>query len=58
MSEYVGLFEDAIKELGLKKALTELLYAGKVIDKSSVGQVVAHMNRGSITAIFANLKAG
>lgn len=54
----MGLFEDAIKELGLKKALTELLYAGKVIDKSSVGQVVAHMNRGSITAIFANLKAG
>ena len=54
MSAYRQGFEEAIKLLGFKKVLTELLNIAMVIDKDTVGQVVIHLNNGGITKICWN----
>ena len=54
MSAYRQGFEEAIKLLGFKKVLTELLNIAKIVDKDAVGQVVIHLNNGGITKICWN----
>lgn len=54
MSEYRQSFEEAIKLLGFKKVLTELLNVAKIIDQDTVGQVIIHLNNGGVTKICWN----
>ena len=54
MSAYRQVLEEAVKLLGFKKVLTELLNIVMIIDKDTVGQVVIHLNNGGITKICHN----
>ena len=56
MSAYRQSFEEAIKLLGLKKVLTELLNIAIIIDKDTVGQFVINLNNGGVTDIYLNKK--
>jgi len=51
MSAYKLVFLEAITVLGLKKALSELLTAGAIVDERTVGQVICHINSGGIIKI-------
>jgi hypothetical protein len=51
MSAYRLAFLEAITALGLKKALSEFLAAGSVVDENTVGQVLIHVNNGGTTKI-------
>ena len=58
MTAYKQAFEEAIKLLGLKKALAEFLEAAKMIDEKTVGQFTANLNSGGVTDAFINKKIG
>lgn len=54
MSAYRQTFEEAVKLLGPKKAISELLHAAKIVNDKSVGQIVLHINNGGTTEICYN----
>uniref|UniRef100_A0A6M3KBK3 Uncharacterized protein n=1 Tax=viral metagenome TaxID=1070528 RepID=A0A6M3KBK3_9ZZZZ len=56
MSAYKLVFLEAITALGLKKALSEFLLSGKVVDEKTVGQFTANINSGGVTDAFINKK--
>ncbi len=56
MSAYKQTFEEAIKLLGVKKALAEFLLSAKITDDKTVGQFVANLNSGGVTDAFINKK--
>jgi hypothetical protein len=50
------VLEDAIKTLGFKKVLGELLSVAKLIDEKTVGNFTANLNSGGVTDAFINKK--
>jgi len=56
MSQYRQTFEEAIKLLGFKKVLADLLLAAKLIGPDTVGQFTANLNSGGVTDAFINKK--
>uniref|UniRef100_A0A6M3LNS2 Uncharacterized protein n=1 Tax=viral metagenome TaxID=1070528 RepID=A0A6M3LNS2_9ZZZZ len=56
MSAYRQVFEEAVKLVGFRKVLAELLLAAKIIDPSTVGQFTAHINSGGVTDAYVNKK--
>ena len=56
MSVYKQTFEEAIKLLGFKKVLGELLVAAKLVEPNTVGQLTANLNSGGVTDAFVNKK--
>jgi hypothetical protein len=56
MSAYKTVFEEAIKLLGFKKVLAELLSAAKIVDTNTVGQFTANLNSGGVTDAYLNKK--
>jgi hypothetical protein len=44
--------QEALKTLGLKKLLAEVLMIGGAIDDKTAGQIVIHANNGGITRII------
>jgi hypothetical protein len=56
MSAYRVAFQEAVMAIGLKKALAELLSVAKVIDDTTAGQVIAHINNGGITKIVKSVE--
>ena len=56
MSDYVQTFSEAITLLGFKKALAQLLRAGKVMDEKTVGQIVVHLNNGGVTKVVKSIE--
>jgi hypothetical protein len=51
MSSYAPALKEALKALGLKKVIGEVLTIHGAIDEKTAGQIVAHINAGGITKI-------
>lgn len=51
MSSYQTALKEALKAMGLKKVMAEVLTLHGAIDEKTAGQIVAHVNSGGITKI-------
>lgn len=56
MNDYTATFYEAITLLGFNKALAQFLLAAKLLDKSTVGQLIANLNSGGVTNTYLNKK--
>jgi aspartate 1-decarboxylase len=56
MSNYREIIEEAVKVEGFIKIQRELLEAGGIISKDTVGQILINVNNGGITNVYKNVK--
>jgi len=56
MSIYYAILEEAVKAEGLKKILGQLLMAARIISKDTAGQIVCHINSGSVTKVIQQVE--